>query len=77
MLTEEADNYWLMFLWRLTDRLRERARSHTWSRVDTEFVPATDQMWERACSRRGRNSQIQTSGKKKPRPAQCRARFQV
>jgi hypothetical protein len=31
--------------------LREQARSHTGSPVDTLLVNTRDQMWERACSR--------------------------
>jgi hypothetical protein len=36
--------------------LREQARSHTGSSVNTLFVTDTNQLWERACSRRGRYS---------------------
>ncbi|PTC21187.1 hypothetical protein C0J26_00870 [Pseudomonas baetica] len=34
-------------------RLREQARSHSGSLSNTKFVSNEDQMWERACSRRG------------------------
>jgi len=30
---------------------REQACSHKGSPVNTKFVPTTDQLWERACSR--------------------------
>ncbi|PQP02645.1 hypothetical protein C5612_18850 [Pseudomonas frederiksbergensis] len=33
--------------------LREQARSHIGSSVNTDFVHNRDPMWERACSRRG------------------------
>jgi hypothetical protein len=36
---------------------REQARSHKGSPVNTKFVHTTDQLWERACSRRGPDSQ--------------------
>ncbi len=36
---------------------REQARSHTRTPVNTKYVQIEDQMWERACSRRGQNSQ--------------------
>jgi len=36
--------------------IREQARSHKGSPVNTIYVQTTDQMWERACSRRGRSS---------------------
>jgi hypothetical protein len=31
--------------------IREQARSHKGSPVNTKFVHTTDQLWERACSR--------------------------
>ncbi|TMU81932.1 hypothetical protein FGA82_05450 [Pseudomonas fluorescens] len=34
-------------------RLREQARSHTGSSVETTFVNTPTPLWERACSRRG------------------------
>ncbi|TKJ77750.1 hypothetical protein PkoCFBP13504_22770 [Pseudomonas koreensis] len=36
-------------------RIREQARSHSGSAVNINFVNNGDQLWERACSRRGRN----------------------
>jgi hypothetical protein len=38
-------------------RIREQARSHKGSLVNTTYVNTPDQMWERACSRRGPNNQ--------------------
>ena len=37
--------------------IREQARSHKGSPVNTKFAHTTDQLWERACSRRGPDSQ--------------------
>jgi hypothetical protein len=37
--------------------IREQARSHTRFSANTKFVQIEDQMWERACSRRGPDSQ--------------------
>jgi hypothetical protein len=36
---------------------REQARSHKGSPVNTGLVQIEDQMWERACSRRGPDNQ--------------------
>jgi hypothetical protein len=36
---------------------REQARSHKESAADAKFADTADQLWERACSRRGRNNQ--------------------
>ncbi|EPA92895.1 hypothetical protein PG5_61100 [Pseudomonas sp. G5(2012)] len=51
-----------MFIWRLTVRLREQARSHS-------FLITTNPLWERACSRRGQHCHTKQSANKKPHQA--------